>query len=113
MENVFIYVLYFEGFPTPKHKVIQCEFKPGEYQSTVSKPSPSLNLVSKLPFLGENKVPDFIECKPDIEKPESLKLFEVKITENLQFMDRILPSTDCKLVEHPVFNRAYFLDLQS
>ena len=62
--------------------------------------------------MGENKVPDFIECKPDIEKPESLKMFEVKITENLQFMDRILPSTNCKLVEHPVFNRAYFLDLQ-
>ena len=56
-------------------------------------------------------MPDFIECKPDIEKPECLKSIEVKITENLQFMDRILPSTSCNLNEHPVFTRAYYLNL--
>ena len=67
--------------------------------------------MSELPFSRENNVPDFIECVPDIQKPEILKLHEVKISDNLQFMDRILPPTKCKLLEHPVFNRAYFLDL--
>ena len=56
-------------------------------------------------------MPDFIECKPDIEKPDNLKLCEVQITDSLKFMDRLLPRTDSIFAEHSVFNRAYFLDL--
>ena len=61
--------------------------------------------------MGQSHVPDFIVCKPDLEKPDGLKSCEVQVTENLKFMDRMLPPTGCKFVEHPVFNRAYFLDL--
>ena len=56
-------------------------------------------------------MPDFIECKPDLEKPESLKFCEVQITDSLKFMDRLLPPTSCNFAEHTVFNKAYFLDL--
>ena len=64
-----------------------------------------------MPFSCQNVVPDFIVCKPDIAKPEALKSFEVDITSNQKFTDRKLPPTSCNLVEHPIFNRAYFLDL--
>ena len=64
-----------------------------------------------MPFSGLSNVPDFVECKPDIFKLERLKSLEIQLTEKYIFKDLILPPTQCKLEEHAVFNKQYFLDL--
>ena len=52
-----------------------------------------------------------MECKPDIVKTDLLRPLNVNVTENLIFMDRMLPPTQCKFEEHPTFTRSYFLNL--
>ena len=69
-------------------------------------------MLDSLPFSGLSNLPDFIECKPDIVKTDSLKSLTVNVTETLNFTDRLLPPTQCKLVEHPTFSKQYFLNLQ-
>ena len=61
--------------------------------------------------MGQNSVPDFIECKPDITKLESLKSCSVKVSDTLVFMDRSLPPTKCIFQEHSSFSKSYFVDL--
>ena len=58
-------------------------------------------------------MPDFIECKPDVIKIDSLKPCLVNVTDSLKFTDRMLPLTQCKLVENPTFSKLYFLNLYS
>ena len=64
-----------------------------------------------LPYTGQSSLPVFIECKPDIIKTEFLKPVTVHVTDNLKFTDRMLPPTECKLVEHPTFSKDYYLNL--
>ena len=90
-----------------KHKSTNCEHKP---EQQLAKQSPS-SLISELPFKGLDNVPDFIQCAPDIDKPEFLKSLEVEITDKIKFLDRSLPPTQCVHSEHSTFNRAYFLEL--
>ena len=65
------------------------------------------------PFANETKVNDFIICKADIDKPEKLEIAAVYPTENFVFYDRILPKTDCSLVENSHFPKSYFIDLHN
>ena len=52
-------------------------------------------------------------CKPDITKLGILKPCEVEVTSTLKFMDRLLPPTQCKFVEHSTFTKQYFVDLHN
>ena len=61
--------------------------------------------------MGQTSVPDYIECKPDITKLESLKTCLVKVSNTLTFMDRSLPPTKCIFEEHSSFPKSYFVDL--
>ena len=68
-------------------------------------------LLDSLPFSGQCNVPDFIECKPDIAKSERLKPLNVNVTDSLEFTDRMLPPTKCKLAPNETFSQEYFLEL--
>ena len=70
-------------------------------------------MLSYLPFNNQNDVPNFIERRPDIIKPEKLKSFEVKVTSNLTFSDRLLPHTDRMFREHTKFSKQYFVELHN
>ena len=66
-----------------------------------------------MPFANQSKVPYFIECNPDVKKPEVLKPVEVQICTNLKFVDRILPQPCVSLVENVTFPMQYFVDLHN
>ena len=70
-------------------------------------------LLTELPFLNVDTVPDFIECKADISKPEMLKPLQVKVTPNFTFTDRILPKIDSPFSENSRFSMNYFVDLHN
>ena len=54
-----------------------------------------------------------MDCKPDIVKPDKLATFDVNVTENLIFTDRLLPTNLYKNIENPRFNKSYFVDLHN
>ena len=56
-------------------------------------------------------MPDFIQCQPDLIKPDRLKPCEFVVSDNLTFIDRVLPPTNCVLVENIEFSSSYFVDL--
>ena len=61
--------------------------------------------------MGLCNVPDFVECKPDIIKPEVLRPLNVNVTDKIIFVDRMLPPTQFSFNENPAFTRSYFLNL--
>ena len=66
-----------------------------------------------MPFQHETNVPDFIECKPDILKLTALKPLHVNVTDNLVFMDRMLPPSDLSFIESESFSSEYFVNLHN
>ena len=56
-------------------------------------------------------MPDFIECKNDIDRPDQLKPFNVNVTDSLVFIDRMLPASTCKFEESETFSKQYFVNL--
>ena len=48
--------------------------------------------LESLPFFGMDNVKDYIECKPDITKVDSLKPLVVNVKSDLKFTDRLLTS---------------------
>ena len=71
-------------------------------------------LLASLPFKGLTIVPDFLsECKPDIERPETLKSVDVKVTDKIIFSDRLLPKNAYQFAENPSFSMSYFVDLHN
>ena len=72
------------------------------------------DLLANLPFKGLASVPDFLSvCKPDIERPETLKQFEVKVTDKIIFSDRKLPQNAYQFAENPSFSMSYFVNLHN
>ena len=69
------------------------------------------DLLAELPFKGISIVQNFVDCKPDIVKPEVLRPKNVNVTESLVFMDRILPTSQYQFLENKSFSKSYFLDL--
>ena len=68
--------------------------------STVPSTDAALSDFSQLPFIGQTNVPDFIQCEPDLTKPEFLKPSLVNVTDKLCFTDRLLPDTKCVFAEN-------------
>ena len=69
--------------------------------------------MSLLPFADQVIVPDFILCKPDVEKPDRLRTCNFEITDKLTFFDRELPPTDRIFIENKSFPSSYFIDLHN
>ena len=61
---------------------------------------------------GIDNVQDFLDCKPDIIKPEILSPFPVQVSDELTFIDRKLPSVKA-FTENSSFNGAYFVNLHA
>ena len=66
-------------------------------------------MLAKPPFKGLSNVPDFLECKPDIAKPEILRPLNVNVTEKITFMDKMLPPSQFVFKENPAFTKSYFV----
>ena len=69
-----------------------------------------LGYLEILPFKGIKNNPAFIVCSPDIVKPDTLKPFNVNVSDKLNFIDRLLPPRPA-FEENIKYSKSYFVNL--
>ena len=62
-----------------------------------------------MPFKGLSNVKDFIECKPDLEKPESLKSCVFQVMEDVKFFIAYYPLPAVSLLSTLLMTELIFL----